>query len=974
MAESSVLVYGTNLAGYRAAYALCKKGHQVIHLNRGSYIDEYKNQALQQLPLDFCWVCGHMPQRLFKGMGCLKDNYSVEVTEVTGEAGDFTIKFRKQDQLVNNFICCECDRCIEACPEEKDGRKAIYVLPHVAWENIYLIDEEMCTQCGRCEDACPTGALKLERPVEEMEVKAGAIALALEYESPTAEELAQFGLGKSSRVQTNAEIGRRSSLSNFTIDALRTRSGEVPDDFSIIVTPQFNEAIVEHENYNLSITAIYRALKIKELMPSAKVTVYLQHFKGSGENHYRFYEKAKSTGVKIEKVDKLSVFVESEEDVVIRYEQAGESLEHKTGMVILVTGQKRPSVMDEVTSKFKVESDERGFCRTQPFSVGETTIPGIFAAGEFTGVKGLPEIVWEGCAMMTEMLPYLGEKNFSPAPPPSLRDLSVERPNVGVFICSCFGTFSDKMDLGLLKEKVKGLKDVGHVEIIQGCCTPSTMTETAEKIKASGVNRVILAVCTPLQKLLKYRKTVMMAGVNPLLSEFLRLREDVINVHGDRKKMLDKALTLIRSGVEKVKRSHQEPTLMTEFTDRVLVIGGGVSGIMAAYEIGKAGYPVTIAEKKRDLGGMADRLSEDQRNYVNDKLEKLGKMENVEILTRSEVKKVTGQAGDFTVKIEGEEAKEIKAGAIMIAVGARESIPEGWLYGEDERVMTQSEVKEKLSRDAELKGRIAMIQCVGSKDADHPYCSRICCAQALENAVSLREKGAEVSIYYTDLNLYDEETELYKQATGRDVNFIRVKERPKVLRENERLYVDDGNKKEEYDYIVLSTGIEPDYEMNKALSEMLDYPLGKNGFFVNDVSGYPYEEVIKKLVKPFELGSNFIFPIGMAHSPRNFDQTLLIAKDAAGRAMVMLDKPKVPPPNAMYVAGVVESICMGCGVCIDVCPYYARYLDTSKNIAAVRPMLCDSCGTCVAICPNNASYLRDLRGDQVMASLDEVLI
>ena len=164
--KSSILIYGSNLGAHRASFAHCKNGHKVVFLNPGSYIDEKTNQALEQLPFDFCWICGHMPQRLFKALGCLSDNYNAEITSITGKAGNFKVKFKKQDQVVNNFICTECDECIKVCPVLTGEKKAIRVIPHAGWENIYVIDWEACTRCGKCEEVCPTGAIKLTEDYE----------------------------------------------------------------------------------------------------------------------------------------------------------------------------------------------------------------------------------------------------------------------------------------------------------------------------------------------------------------------------------------------------------------------------------------------------------------------------------------------------------------------------------------------------------------------------------------------------------------------------------------------------------------------------------------------------------------------------------------------------------------------------------------------------------------------------------------
>lgn len=650
----------------------------------------------------------------------------------------------------------------------------------------------------------------------------------------------------------------------------------------------------------------------------------------------------------------------------------GKSNEKPVDFVILVTGQKKPSFMSKISKLFGVDIED-GFCKLKSFSCSETDKAGIFAVGELTGPKGNPEVVWHGLSAFTEILKYLGKPNFKPFPPPPLKDFSGQIPKVGVFICSCFGKFNEKMDLEKLKEKIGA--DVSHVEIIKGCCTPETMQETAEKIKKSGVNRVVLAACTPLQKLLKYRKTVMMAGINPLLCEFLRLREDVINVHEDREKMLGKALILINYAIEKVKRARQASAPLSEFKEKALVIGGGVSGIIAAWEIAEKGYPVVIVEKKEKIGGMKDYLNEEERIFIHGLMEKLKGKENVRIYTKCEVEDVKGYAGNYTVIIKTNEGtiEKIEVSVIFIATGAKEYEPKGFLYNEDKRVLTQSELKRKIEKE-KFSGKVAMIQCVGSRNEEHSYCSRICCTQALKNAISLKNAGCDVIIFFRDITYYGK-NDLYKIALDKGIKFIRFEEKryPEVQRSNNKIFVTTNEFRDEFDFIILSTGIVPDLENNKKLSKLLNYPLDEDGFFANDVSGYPFEEAIKKLLKPFELATNCIYPIGFAHSPRSFEERMLITKDAVGRAIVLLGKKKQLPPNAMYIAGVIESLCMGCGMCVDVCPYSARYIDNYKKIAVVIPFLCDACGSCVAICPNNASYLRDFKGEQTISSLDALL-
>ena len=492
----------------------------------------------------------------------------------------------------------------------------------------------------------------------------------------------------------------------------------------------------------------------------------------------------------------------------------------------------------------------------------------------------------------------------------------------------------------------------------------------------AGENRVVLAVCTPLQKLLKYRKTVMMAGINPLLTEYIRFREDVINVHHDKDKMLKKALALIKSGVERVKRGSAATTPVDAFYPSALIIGGGLAGLSVASEIAENGFHATIIERTDKLGGNKKYFNKEESDYLDQLIKKVEGSTNIALYKESELVQLDGYAGNFVAVIETKDEEEtaIEAGIIIIATGAEEFIPTSFLYGENPNVITQTELRTQLEQ-GDIPKQLAMIQCVGSKDDDHPYCSRTCCNQALENALTLVNEGCDVSIYYRDIVSYGKNN-LYRDAIEAGVKFIRFADHqyPEVKQNKNGLEIttSDGDRNT-FNHVVLSTGIVPNCENNENLAHILGYTLDQDGFFDSDATMYPFEEAIKKITKPFELATNCIFPVGLAHSPRSFEETLLTAKDIAGRALVLIGKKQLPPPNAMYIAGVKESLCMGCGICVDVCPYSARYIDEINKVAAVHPFLCDSCGSCVSICPNDASFLRDFKSDQTIASLDALL-
>jgi len=975
--ESTVLIYGTNLGGYRAAYALGKSGHKVILLNRGAYVDDMKYQALAQLPLDFCWICGHMPQRFFKAIGVMQDCYNAKLLEVSGEAGRFHVTYKKRDQVVNNFACIECDQCIEVCPVEVNGSKAISVILEAGWENSYVVDYNHCTRCGACEEICPTGALVIDRPDEVLNADVGAIILADTFESPSEGDLEKFALGKSPSVIRNSELGRRSFLTNFVRDCVRLPSKKLPETFGIVITPHFSKPDIEYENDNLSVSAIYRGIKLKEILPDADVTVFMMDYRGTGKGHYQWYRKALDAGVRVERAKSLNIIPEDgKEQVHIKYTSLNNITSQITvELAILVTGQKSPSQMAELSELTGVKADSNGFCRIRPSSCCETDVDGIFAVGELTGPKGNPETVWDGCAVLTEMGKYLGEKNFKPSPGPPLRDIVGERVSTGVFICSCFGLFNQRMDLQALVERVQSFKGVDHVEIIEGCCTEPTIKNTSERITKSGVNRVVLASCTPLQKKGKFNKAVMMAGISPLQCEYLRFREDIIQVHKDKLKMLEKSLAIIHGAIEKVKRGVHAPPPVDDFTHQALVIGGGLAGLTAATEIADNGFPVVLVEREAELGGQIQYLDEGKNAYVKDLISIAERSEILTIYTQAQLTQVSGYAGNYQMVVDVPGGTiPFNAGVVILATGAVENIPRGFLYGQDPGVLTQTDLRLKIN-SGEISGHVAMIQCVGSRSPDVPYCSRICCNQALKNALLLKDCGVDVTIFYRDIAAYGK-GDYYGLSKSAGVEFVHFPddELPLVHRSKAGLEVSSGGKTIEADWIILSTGIVPDRENNEKLSRLLNYPLDYEGFFSSDISNYPYEEAIKKLTKPFELASNGIFPVGLAHSPRSFEGIILTAKDAVGRILVIMGKDKMSPPNGIFVAEVHESLCMGCGLCVDICPYQARYIDEVKKIAHTRPFLCDSCGACVAICPNDASYLRDFTGEQSIAALDALLI
>jgi heterodisulfide reductase subunit A len=263
-----------------------------------------------------------------------------------------------------------------------------------------------------------------------------------------------------------------------------------------------------------------------------------------------------------------------------------------------------------------------------------------------------------------------------------------------------------------------------------------------------------------------------------------------------------------------------------------------------------------------------------------------------------------------------------------------------------------------------------MIQCVGSRDDQHPYCSRVCCTQAMENALALKQQNpqASVTVLYREIRTYGYRELTYRQARAAGVLFLEYseKDKPAVRETSGRLQVQvtlqpDGERVTlDADQVVLSAGIEPSPD-NGELAQMLKVPLNEDGFFL---------EAHAKL-RPLDFAADGVYLAGLAHSPRFIEETIAQANGAAIRAVTLLSRKELQ--SAALIAAVNPRLCAACGLCVDACPSSARVIDTEKNYAQVLEVLCQGCGACVAACPNGASYQRGFEFEQIFGMIDAAL-
>jgi len=303
--------------------------------------------------------------------------------------------------------------------------------------------------------------------------------------------------------------------------------------------------------------------------------------------------------------------------------------------------------------------------------------------------------------------------------------------------------------------------------------------------------------------------------------------------------------------------------------------------------------------------------------------------------------------------------------------------PAEYLYGEDDRVITQLELEEHIAKGDEKvinAESLVMIQCVGCRNEDRNYCSRICCYESIKNALKLKEKNPKMDIYilFRDMRTYGFSEDYYREAADKDVKFIRYEPQDKpqvepgaseegrsVLKVTATDYV-LGNKLEiDADIIALAAAVVPSAG-SKEVSQHFKVTLGTDGFF---------QEAHVKL-RPVEFAADGVFLCGTAHYPKLISETISQAYGAAGRALTLLSHDTVIASGS--VCEVDEKACMGCGQCMSVCTYGAIELRETRQgkKAVVNPVLCKGDGLCNAKCPTRAIQLKHFTDDELLAQID----
>jgi len=929
-----------------------------------------------------------------------------EVNSVEGDVGSFKVTVTLKPRYINEDKCTGCGTCMKYCPveypdqynQELCDNKAIHIYFSQAIPLVTYIDESCLRlkegKCDICMGVCQPEAIDFRQTTEKVELNVGTIILSAGVEPFDPSAVEEYGYGKLKNVVTSMDYERLLSATGpYRGEILRATDGKHPRKVAWLQCVGSRRVTEGENSYCSGVCCTYTQKQViltKEHEPDADCTVFHNDIRSIGKDFERYYHRTEQLpGVRFIR-SYTSVVGENPENnnVVVRYATPADGVkEEEFDMVVLSVGLNPPADHQGFAETYGIGLNEHGFPETALGNPMTTTRPGIFVSGGLQGPVDIPESVFSASgagSQCGEILNYRRDKLTREMFYPPERDVAGEQPRVGVFVCHCGANIGSVVDVPSVVEEAWAIPNVVHAQEQLFSCANNAAKEISELAEKKGLNRVVIAACSPRTLEGLFRDTLRESGLNQYYLEMANIREQCSWVHSKEKKDATlKAKDIIRMSVARA--IHLQP--LEEFdlpvNKRTLVVGGGIAGMTCAHSIARQGYPVHLVEKEKKLGGMARRIPTtleglDVQSYVDDLIQAVYRNPLIHVSHDATIKGVSGYVGNFTTTIETNGLiKKVDHGASVIAVGADVYRPTEFLYGECDKVITQLELGEKIAAGDETvtsAESLVMIQCVGCRNEERDYCSRVCCSHAVKNALKLKELNPAMAIYilFRDMRTFGFKEDYYREAADKGVNFVQYdpEGKPEVEEATTeagdpcvRISVPDGilGKRLELDADVLSlaAAVVPSPQA-KEIAGMFKVTLNPDGFF---------KEAHVKL-RPVEFAADGVYLCGMAHYPKHIEEVVNQAYGAAGRVLTMISHDTVVASGS--VAEVEQYDCVSCGACITACTYGAiEFVDTPKGRKArVNPVLCKGDGLCTAKCPTSAVALKHFTDQALLSQID----
>ncbi len=1002
----AVLVVGGGIAGIHAALELADAGFYVYIVEKTAGIGGTMAQLDKTFPTDDCASCIILPKLVECGRNRNIELLTLsQVESVSGSAGHFKVKVKQKPRYIDTDKCIACGICSQKCPISMDDefnlniskKKAVYIKYDQSVPLKYAIDPGACIyfslgKCKACEKFCPTGAVNFLQTDTNLEIKVGAVILAPGFKpfDPSAHDF--YGYPKIRDAVTSMEYERLLSVSGPNRGSLmRPSDNTEPKKIAWILCVGSRNHNGCGNSYCSSICCM---ASVKQSMASIDHihghildrTIFFMDLRSHGKESEKYFEKAKQEDINF--VRAMPHTIEAAKNgmgVRLRYmTRQGQLINETFDMVILSIGFEAPKNIGTLAKKFNIQLDTHNFAQSSCFEPVTCNQKGIYAIGAFQSPKAISRSVVQASAAAASAATLLATKRNTIVKTsiyPAERDITDEKASVGVFVCSCGVNIAGTVDVAKVVEYTAQLPDVTYVENNLFSCSADAQESIIEKIKDFNLNRVVIAACTPRTHEPLFQETLKNAQLNGFMVEMANIRNQNSWVHQeDTVSATYKAKDQVRMAVAKVVHNYPLRQENIRVIQRALVIGGGVTGMNSALTLSDLGIETILVEKGNFLGGNALKLETCFRGeavgpMVGELIHRVSQDKNITVYMDTTLTSVSGSMGHFEGQFDlSGDVKSLQFGAAIMATGAKEATPQEYLYGQNPRVMTQMEFDNNIlySPDQLPMGKIfVFIQCVGSREPDRPYCSRICCVHSVKTAISLKKEDstAQVYILFRDIRTYGEWEEYYKEARDLGVMFIQyeVDKKPQVNKTASHLKISTYDPivrrsvNIHADFLILASGVIANE--NKNLADLFKFTVNTDGFFNG----------VHPKLKPVDLSVAGLFLAGICNYPKPLDESIEEARAAAHRAFVLLSQNQI---KSEAIKSFVTDQCDGCALCINVCPFHALSISKknksnpeSKTVVTTDPALCQGCGLCAATCPKDGIMVHGFTKKQLIAQV-----
>jgi len=961
---------------------------------------------------DDCILCGLCVR-------VCKERMGVGAADFTGRGADMKVNTpydRKSE------VCITCGACAFVCPTHSKRldsvfskklisqpsefdmgmrpRSTVYIPFPQALPNMPVIDRANCVRfknggCGACAEACPAGAIDYGEEDSLESLKAGAVILSPGFCLSDPAERPELGYASHANVLSSLQFERVLSASGPCMgNVVRPSDGKAPRRVAFLQCVGSRDEAHEWCSSVCCMYALKEAIIAKEHEHDIECTVFYMDIRAHGKGFEAYYERAKALGIRFLRCRPSRVEeVAASKNLRMGYvTEDGTYATEEFELAVLASGLNPPKAGPQLAAMYGISLDANGFAETAAFNPVSTSRPGVFLCGPFSEPKDIPETVVEASGAAAEAMALLASKRGTLVTkvelPPEAQTAGQE-PRIGVFVCHCGKNIGGVVNVPSVAEYAKSLPHVVFAMDNLYTCSSDAQVIIKNRIAEHGLNRVIVASCSPRTHEPLFQQTIREAGLNVHLFEMANIRDQCSWVHMEQREAATaKAKDLVRMAVAKARYIEPLASSKLPVTRAALVVGGGLAGMTAALALADQGYPVHLVEKSPKLGGIANRVGpslsgESVAAHAQALAAAVSGHPRITVYLDSELSGIEGFVGNFQCSISrhgGGDPVLVKHGVTILAAGGRESKPTEYLYGKSSAVVTLLELEKRMRKGLPWKAAsvrphtAVFIQCVGSREEGKMYCSRICCSAAVKNAIRIKEadRCANVLILYREMRTYGFRELYYARARELGVNFIRYDLDSKPVAEKRAgeageadepalsVRVRDPILKAELeiptDLLVLSGRVDPNPD-NEHLSQFFKVPLSADRFFL---------EAHAKL-RPVDFATDGVFVCGISHYPKDSTESSAQARAAAARASTVLAREAIEAEGK--VSSVKEARCVACGACVEVCPYKAVEIDPARNVARVNEAVCKGCGICAATCRSSAVDLKGFRDEQILAML-----